>query len=77
MLIRLVGGLGNQMFIYAFAKTMSLKGYPILLNILFQQLAQMAIISWKALYYRRRNFLILQNALLLSPDKPHITIPLL
>ncbi len=32
MLIRLVGGLGNQMFIYAFAKAMSLKGYPILLD---------------------------------------------
>lgn len=32
MLVRLMGGLGNQMFIYAFAKAMSLKGYPILLD---------------------------------------------
>ena len=32
MLIKLVGGLGNQMFIYAFAKQLSLKGYPILLD---------------------------------------------
>ncbi len=32
MLIRLTGGLGNQMFIYAFAKSLSLKGYPILLD---------------------------------------------
>ena len=32
MLVRLDGGLGNQMFIYAFAKAMSLKGYPILLD---------------------------------------------
>lgn len=32
MLLKLVGGLGNQMFIYAFAKQLSLKGYPILLD---------------------------------------------
>ncbi|WP_233715299.1 hypothetical protein [Helicobacter trogontum] len=31
-MIRLFGGLGNQMFIYAFAKRMSLKDYPILLD---------------------------------------------
>lgn len=32
MLISLLGGLGNQMFIYSFAKALSLKGYPILLD---------------------------------------------
>ena len=32
LLCRLLGGLGNQMFIYAFARAMSLKGYTVLLD---------------------------------------------
>lgn len=32
MIVKMVGGLGNQMFCYAFAKVMEQKGYELILD---------------------------------------------
>ncbi|TLD96887.1 hypothetical protein LS71_004660 [Helicobacter jaachi] len=33
MIVQIVGGLGNQMFIYAFAKALEARGYDVLLDV--------------------------------------------